>query len=88
MAAFAVSRLVSTGILALLWATTQGQWFAHYDGGTDFWGYLQSWDVQWYHRVAFEWYPLELPIDANGDVKQNTWAFFPVFPAIVRGVMS
>jgi hypothetical protein len=87
VAAFAVSRLVSTGILALLWATTQGQWFAHYDGGTDFWGYLQSWDVQWYHRVAFEWYPLELPIDANGDVKQNTWAFFPVFPAIVRGVM-
>ena len=48
----------------------------------DFWGYLQSWDVQWYRRVAFEGYPLELPIDANGDVKQNTWAFFPVFPAI------
>ena len=88
MAAFAASRLVSTGVLALLWATTQGQWFAHYDGGSDFWGYLQSWDVQWYHRVAFEWYPLELPIDVNGDVKQNTWAFFPVFPAIVRGLMA
>ena len=85
---FAASRLVSTGLLALLWATTQGQWFAHYDGGSDFWGYLQSWDVLWYHRVAFEWYPLELPIDVNGDVKQNTWAFFPVFPAIVRGLMA
>ena len=44
--------------------------------------------MQWYRRVAFEGYPLELPIDANGDVLQNTWAFFPVFPAIVRGVMA
>lgn len=85
---YAASRVVSTGVLWLLWATTRGQWFAHYDGGDDFWGYLQSWDVQWYRRVAFDGYPIELPIDANGDVKQNTWAFFPVFPAIVRGVMA
>lgn len=84
---YIASRLVSTGVLALLWATTQGQWFSHYDGGSTFWGYLQSWDVQWYRRVAFDGYPTELPIDQNGDVKQNTWAFFPVFPVIVRGVM-
>lgn len=86
MVVFAASRIVSTGVLWVLWATTQGQWFSHYDGGPGFWGYLQSWDVQWYRRVAFDGYPLELPIDENGDVKQNTWAFFPVFPAIVRGV--
>jgi hypothetical protein len=85
---FAASRLVSTGVLALLWATTQGAWFSHYDGGSGFWEYLQSWDVQWYRRVAFEGYPHELPIDANGDVKQNTWAFFPVYPAIVRGLIA
>jgi hypothetical protein len=84
---FAASRLVSTGVLFLLWATTQGQWFAHYDGGVGFWHYLQSWDVQWYRRVAFEGYPADLPIDDVGDVKQNTWAFFPVFPVIVRVVM-
>lgn len=84
---FVVGRLVSTGVLALLWGTTQGQWFAHYDGGSDFWGFLNSWDVKWYHRVALEWYPHELPIDSNGDVKQNTWAFFPLFPAVVRGIM-
>jgi hypothetical protein len=84
---YVVSRLVSTGVLAMLWATTRGAWFAHYDGGDDFWGYLQSWDVQWYRRVAFEGYPTDLPIDANGDVKQNTWAFFPVFPVLARAVM-
>jgi len=84
---YIASRLVSTGVLALLWATTQGQWFAHYDGGSTFWQYLQSWDVQWYRRVAFDGYPTELPIDQNGDVKQNTWAFFPVFPLLVRTVM-
>jgi hypothetical protein len=81
---FAASRIVSTGVLWLLWATTQGQWFSHYDGGPAFWEYLQSWDVQWYRRVAYEGYPLELPIDENGDVRQNTWAFFPVFPMLVR----
>ena len=81
---FAASRIVSTGVLWVLWATTQGQWFSHYDGGPTFWEYLQSWDVQWYRRVAYEGYPLELPIDGNGDVKQNTWAFFPVFPMLVR----
>ncbi|MGE3446899.1 MAG: hypothetical protein AB7H92_04875 [Microbacteriaceae bacterium] len=81
---FAASRIVSTGVLWVLWATTQGQWFSHYDGGPTFWEYLQSWDVQWYRRVAYEGYPLELPIDENGDVKQNTWAFFPVFPMLVR----
>jgi hypothetical protein len=86
IAAFAASRIVSTGVLWLLWATTQGQWFSHYDGGPTFWEYLQSWDVQWYRRVAYEGYPLELPIDENGDVKQNTWAFFPVFPMLVRMV--
>ncbi|MEO8261839.1 MAG: hypothetical protein ABI566_04650 [Pseudolysinimonas sp.] len=85
---FAASRLVSTGVLALLWAATQGQWFAHYDGGSSFWQYLQSWDVQWYRRVAYEGYPAELPIDANGDVKQNTWAFFPVYPVLVRGLIA
>ncbi|MBX3193588.1 MAG: hypothetical protein KF727_00630 [Microbacteriaceae bacterium] len=83
---FAASRLVSTAILFALWATTRGAWFAHYDGGDTFWQYLQSWDVQWYQRVAFDGYPLELPIDQNGDVLQNTWAFFPVFPALVRVV--
>ncbi|CAN5464666.1 hypothetical protein BH09ACT4_BH09ACT4_03250 [soil metagenome] len=85
---FIASRLVSTGVLALLWATTQGAWFSHYDGQPGFWGFLQSWDVQWYHRVAFHGYPNELPIDANGDVKQNTWAFFPVYPVLVRGLMA
>lgn len=86
IAVYAIGRLVSTGVMALLWATTQGQWFSHYDGGSDFWGYLNSWDVLWYRRVAFEGYPEQLPIDANGDVKQNTWAFFPVFPTLVRAL--
>jgi Gpi18-like mannosyltransferase len=29
-----------------------------------------------------------LPIDAVGDVRYNTWAFFPVFPGIVKAVMT
>lgn len=85
--AYAAARILSTGVLFVMWAVSR-DWPANAtDGGPTFLGFLSSWDVQWYERVAMQGYPSELPIDENGDVTQNTWAFFPVFPTIVRGVM-
>ncbi|GEL95696.1 hypothetical protein [Cellulomonas composti] len=46
------------------------------------------WDSGWYHRIATEGYPTELPIGPDGDVQQNAWAFFPLYPLLVRGVMT
>ncbi len=86
--AYVAARILTTGILAAVWALTRGAPVAAYDGGDDFWGFLTSWDVQWYQRVALDGYPTELPIDENGDVTQNTWAFFPLFPALARVVMA
>ncbi|CAN5337547.1 hypothetical protein BH11ACT3_BH11ACT3_19160 [soil metagenome] len=88
LAAYVAARVLTTGFLAAVWALTKDQWFAHFDGGPGFDGFLQSWDVQWYQRVGIEGYPVELPIDENGDVTQNPWAFFPIFPAVVRGLMA
>ncbi len=39
-----------------------------------------NWDGQWYRLIAEQGYPLELPVDAAGQVVMNQWAFFPLFP--------
>src|SRR5690606_16412709 len=46
------------------------------------------WDGRWYQRIAEEGYPAELPRDETGQVRQNAWAFYPVFPLLGRVVMG
>ncbi|WP_249382804.1 hypothetical protein [Actinotalea sp. K2] len=45
------------------------------------------WDASWYRQIAVEGYPTELPRGADGAVLQNAWAFFPLFPTLVRVLM-
>jgi hypothetical protein len=59
----------------------------HADGTP--WGYLEianNWDGTWYQRVAAQGYPDLLPYDATGAVAPSTWAFYPLFPWLVRFV--
>ena len=46
------------------------------------------WDASWYREIAEQGYPTVLPRGADGAVLQNVWAFFPLFPLLVRGVMA
>ena len=46
------------------------------------------WDGQWYERIATQGYPEELPTRADGQVRQNPWAFYPIFPLLARGLMA
>lgn len=46
------------------------------------------WDAGWYHRIADEGYPDHLPVDESGNVRQSAWAFFPLYPMLVRGLMA
>ncbi|WP_344255869.1 hypothetical protein [Terrabacter carboxydivorans] len=60
------------------------------DAGTAPLGYLATatnWDGQWYWEIAAHGYPFELPSDGAGHVQQNAWAFFPLYPYLVRVVM-
>lgn len=41
------------------------------------------WDGAWYERIATEGYPEVLP-ERDGQVRQNPWAFYPVFPLTAR----
>lgn len=48
-----------------------------------------SWDGSWYQRIAMSGYPSALPTDpVSGAVEQNAWAFYPMFPAVVKAVMT
>ncbi len=51
-------------------------------------GMLTNWDGQWYADVVRDGYPSRLPTDGDGTVVQNTWAFYPAYPALVRAVMA
>ena len=44
------------------------------------------WDASWYREIAEQGYPAGLPRGADGVVPQNAWAFFPLFPLLVRGL--
>ncbi|WP_231496032.1 hypothetical protein [Cellulomonas sp. HZM] len=87
LAVYAGARLFSAVALV---ATAQHQEASYWAGDRP--SYLQFtglfWDATWYRQIAEHGYPSTLPRDANGDVQQNVWAFFPLFPMLVRGFMQ
>jgi len=87
---YAVARALTTGLLAIFWrGFPDGPWStAYFHGGAGFLSFLGSWDSRWYEQIALHGYPTTLPTDAVGNVTYNTWAFFPVFPAISRALMN
>jgi hypothetical protein len=61
-----------------------------FGGGAHWWDVLSTWDGWWYLQVAEKGYdprPLER-LDSDGlfTVKQNSVAFFPLYPGLIRGV--
>jgi hypothetical protein len=48
---------------------------------------IANWDGQWYRQIAAHGYPHGLPT-SHGVVQQSAWAFYPLFPALVRLVMT
>lgn len=83
------SRILSTALLALMFgiATAAGWTFASHRADPSFLTFSGSWDASYYRTIAEHGYPTHLPRSAGGDVLPNAWAFLPVFPAVVRGVM-
>ncbi|MEO7191888.1 MAG: hypothetical protein ABI051_12605 [Vicinamibacterales bacterium] len=47
---------------------------------------LVRWDGIYYQNIVTRGYPRVLPTDVHGNVLQNSWAFFPVFP-LVTGLL-
>ena len=54
-------------------------------------GYLSlitNWDGQWYERIATDGYHLPAPGDPRPNDALRAFAFLPLFPAVVGGLMS
>jgi hypothetical protein len=52
----------------------------------DYWNFINIWDARWYATVIASGYPSTLPVDALGNVQENTWAFYPLFPSLAGGL--
>jgi hypothetical protein len=84
---YTLLRLVTTAIL--LWITYAEQDPVIFtDEYPRYFDLAVLWDGKWYQRIALEGYPSELPRDELGQVQQNPWAFYPVFPFLGRAVMA
>jgi hypothetical protein len=86
LAVYLASRVVSAVIieLAARWGQNPagvGVLHPHYPD------LVGIWDGEWYQRIAEHGYPQRLPHGPVGAVDYNAWAFFPVFPLLVRAVM-
>lgn len=86
---YALCRIVTTTILFVV---MQHQVPTGMTGGDDvpvtYWNFTALWDGQWYERIAEGGYPTVLPVTDTGKVSENPWAFYPLFPALARLVMS
>ncbi|MBX7445323.1 MULTISPECIES: hypothetical protein [unclassified Arthrobacter] len=85
-AVYGSARLASAFIFMAA-ALHQGvnPWFAP---KPDYWNFINIWDARWYGQVIAGGYPSVLPTDAAGNVQENTWAFYPLFPALAGGLSS
>ncbi|WP_328480238.1 glycosyltransferase family 39 protein [Streptomyces sp. NBC_00377] len=89
---YGVTKLVGLGVFAWLleWADEYQKKNPRFGGGAHWWDVLATWDGWWYLQVAEKGYdprPLE-PLAPGGlfTVKQNSVAFFPLYPGLIRGV--
>ena len=85
---YLLSRCVSTVFLLVARArqVPYPRWTGE-DGEVSLLDMSVLWDGSWYRVIAEEGYPSELPLHADGTVRQNPWAFYPLFPVLSRALM-
>ncbi|MER5433908.1 glycosyltransferase family 39 protein [Streptomyces sp. NPDC002588] len=89
---YGVTKLVGLTVFAVLLeqADDYQKKNPRFGGGAHWWDVLGTWDGWWYLQVAEKGYdprPLE-PLAPGGlfTVQQNSVAYFPLYPGLIRGV--
>ncbi|MEV5016049.1 hypothetical protein ACIGW1_29745 [Streptomyces sp. NPDC053780] len=88
---YGVTKLVGLGVFATLltYAGDFREKNPRFGGGAHWWDVLATWDGWWYLQVAEHGYhPSLVRLDSDGlfTVQQNSVAFFPLYPALIRMV--
>lgn len=79
---YLAARLVSFAILSgAAWHAEASPWGGRQPGYLTF---IDRWDAGWYERIFDGGYPSSIPRNAAGAAEPNQWAFYPLFPALVR----
>ena len=83
-ALYVAARFVSACIFMAA-ALHQGvnPWFPAKPG---YWSFVNIWDARWYGEILQNGYPDVLPTDGAGNVQENAWAFYALFPKLGRVV--
>lgn len=84
VAVFALARLLTTVTLVTGFGLAAAQGFGSPAADAGFFERSTAWDGQYFLDIAQKGYPATLPTDEHGVVQQNSWAFLPVFPMLVR----
>ncbi|WP_327317243.1 hypothetical protein [Streptomyces sp. NBC_01235] len=89
---YGTMKLVGLTVFGWLleWADEYQKKNPRFGGGAHWWDVLATWDGWWYLQVAEKGYhpkPLQ-PLAPGGlfTVKQDSVAFFPLYPGLIRGV--
>lgn len=81
---YAAARLVSFAILAAAaWHAEASPWGPRQP---DYLTFINRWDAGWYERIFNGGYPSAIPRDSSGLAEPNQWAFYPLFPLLVKGL--
>ncbi|MDK1327098.1 hypothetical protein [Arthrobacter sp. zg-Y1143] len=84
LALWAAARLFSTAVLvAAARFQPAGPWG---EASPSYGEFINIWDAQWYSRIYEDGYPAAVPRDPTGKAQENEWAFYALFPVLVRGL--
>ncbi|WP_346844469.1 hypothetical protein [uncultured Rothia sp.] len=82
---FAVSRILGWALFTIVGKQeTYSPWSQR---PMSYFNFVNIWDADWYRRIAESGYPTQLPVNEAGEVTENQWAFYPLYP-IVNGAIS
>ncbi|MFD2758398.1 hypothetical protein [Gulosibacter faecalis] len=81
---YVFSRIVTTVVMLIYAGNQEETWQT--PANPDYFTFANIWDGDWYRYIAQAGYPVDLPINEQGLVTENSWAFMPVYPFLVRGI--
>ncbi|WP_237687376.1 hypothetical protein [Arthrobacter jiangjiafuii] len=82
---WALARVFSFGVFVAV-AARQGLNPWGWAGPPSYLQFIGAWDSEWYQQIFAGGYPTEIPRDATGRALENEWAFYPLFPGLVRAL--
>ncbi|WAP52674.1 hypothetical protein OL239_05520 [Arthrobacter sp. ATA002] len=84
---WALARLFSFALFLAV-AAQQGLNPWGWEGTPSYLQFIGAWDSEWYGKIFSGGYPAEIPRDANGRALENEWAFYALFPGLVRALAA